>query len=257
MQSCFHRKAISPIIATLLLIVIAIAAGVVVYSYVIGFVGNSTINQGNTPDTLTIDQMYLSSSDSAIPVTAFVRNLGPSPETFATGFSIKSQSMNDVLGIGVRLVATQGDFNVSSLSLSASPGASSIIVNVIGGTCTGNGSLIATGLGNSTSAIATCSAGSYSPTDGTLGLPTGVVEDSESLTTSQASISPVVVGAGGTVFGLVISSGGLSVPINSVIPLTLAPQGVQTNSLLSAGYAYTLQIAGSDGAMVDFQSTSS
>ncbi len=49
-----ERKAISPIIATLLLILIAIAAGVVVYAYVIGFVGNSTTNPGGAQSTISI-----------------------------------------------------------------------------------------------------------------------------------------------------------------------------------------------------------
>ena len=51
-----ERKGISPIIATLLLILIAIAAGVIVYAYVIGFIGNSTSNSGGTTNTLSIDQ---------------------------------------------------------------------------------------------------------------------------------------------------------------------------------------------------------
>lgn len=49
-----ERTAISPIIATLLLILIAIAAGVVVYAYVIGFVGNSTTNSGGAQSTISV-----------------------------------------------------------------------------------------------------------------------------------------------------------------------------------------------------------
>jgi flagellin-like protein len=56
-----HKKAISPIIATLLLILIAIAAGVVVYAYVIGFVGNTTPNpQGS--DLLLVTNFCADSS---------------------------------------------------------------------------------------------------------------------------------------------------------------------------------------------------
>jgi archaeal type IV pilus assembly protein PilA len=57
-----ERKAISPIIATLLLILIAIAAGVVVYAYVIGFVGNSTGNTGNNVSVISIDSFCASAS---------------------------------------------------------------------------------------------------------------------------------------------------------------------------------------------------
>ena len=55
-----ERRAISPIIATLLLILIAIAAGVVVYAYVIGFVGNSTTNPGGAQSTISIQTSCVS-----------------------------------------------------------------------------------------------------------------------------------------------------------------------------------------------------
>jgi archaeal type IV pilus assembly protein PilA len=57
-----ERRAISPIIATLLLILIAIAAGVVVYAYVIGFVGNSTTNTGNSQSTIQVTSSCISAS---------------------------------------------------------------------------------------------------------------------------------------------------------------------------------------------------
>jgi archaeal type IV pilus assembly protein PilA len=55
-----ERRAISPIIATLLLILIAIAAGVVVYAYVIGFVGSNTSNTGATTSVLQIENFCAS-----------------------------------------------------------------------------------------------------------------------------------------------------------------------------------------------------
>ena len=54
------EKAISPIIATLLLILIAIAAGVVVYAYVIGFIGNSTSNSGATTSVIQVNSACIS-----------------------------------------------------------------------------------------------------------------------------------------------------------------------------------------------------
>ncbi|MHB1868602.1 MAG: archaellin/type IV pilin N-terminal domain-containing protein, partial [Nitrososphaerales archaeon] len=101
-----ERKGISPIIATLLLILIAIAAGVIVYAYVVGFIGNSTSNSGGTTNTLSIDQVTLSSSTSAVPVTAYVRNEGPSTESFNTGFFVKGSSLNDQLGPAVQITVT-------------------------------------------------------------------------------------------------------------------------------------------------------
>ena len=89
-----EKKAISPIIATLLLILIAIAAGVVVYAYVIGFVGNSTGNTGSNQNQISIDQVSVASATASFPVTAFVRNLGPSVESFDVGFYAKSSTLN-------------------------------------------------------------------------------------------------------------------------------------------------------------------
>lgn len=74
-----EKKGISPIIATLLLILIAIAAGVIVYAYVIGFIGNSTTNTGNSTSVVSIDNACVSSSTTGCGGGAFsivVRNVG-------------------------------------------------------------------------------------------------------------------------------------------------------------------------------------
>ncbi|MGI0091223.1 MAG: archaellin/type IV pilin N-terminal domain-containing protein [Nitrososphaerales archaeon] len=60
-----RKQGISPIIATLLLILIAIAAGVVVYAYVIGFIGNSTSNPGGAQSTVSIDNSCISASGAS------------------------------------------------------------------------------------------------------------------------------------------------------------------------------------------------
>ena len=60
-----EKRAISPIIATLLLILIAIAAGVVVYAYVINFVGNSSSNSGSTTSVISIGDFCASSAADA------------------------------------------------------------------------------------------------------------------------------------------------------------------------------------------------
>jgi len=72
------KRAISPIIATLLLILIAIAAGVVVYAYVIGFVGNSTSNSGTSQGLISIDNFCASSAShcGGNNYTISIRNAG-------------------------------------------------------------------------------------------------------------------------------------------------------------------------------------
>lgn len=72
-----RKKGISPIIATLLLILIAIAAGVIVYAYVVGFIGNSVNQNGTGPssETFNINSWYVNSTGSAVS-ELFVQNTG-------------------------------------------------------------------------------------------------------------------------------------------------------------------------------------
>lgn len=71
------KKGISPIIATLLLILIAVGAGVILYGYVVGFIGSS-IQNGTAPpiETLTIPAWVIASNGST--VTIYVQNTGQS-----------------------------------------------------------------------------------------------------------------------------------------------------------------------------------
>ncbi|MGF3498080.1 MAG: archaellin/type IV pilin N-terminal domain-containing protein [Candidatus Methanosuratincola sp.] len=67
------KKGVSPIIATLLLIVIAVAAAVVTYSFVMGFIGTST-NPSGQQGQLTYDAYTFDSSTDEL--TVYIRNTG-------------------------------------------------------------------------------------------------------------------------------------------------------------------------------------
>jgi len=70
------KKGVSPIIATLLLIVIAVAAAVVTYSFVMGFIGTST-NPSGQQGQLSYDSYSLKSIDDENGnLTVFIRNIG-------------------------------------------------------------------------------------------------------------------------------------------------------------------------------------
>ena len=99
-----ERTAISPIIATLLLILIAIAAGVVVYAYVIGFVGSSTGTQGSGTSQLSID--IASGSSSSSSVTAYVRNIGGSSAIITAFYVLDSAGAIVAGGAFIGTVAT-------------------------------------------------------------------------------------------------------------------------------------------------------
>jgi len=66
------RKAISPVIATLLLILVAVASGLVLYSYVMGYLGSMTKGGSSMQGLLSLD----SSSATASSIVAYVRNVG-------------------------------------------------------------------------------------------------------------------------------------------------------------------------------------
>jgi flagellin-like protein len=77
-----NKKGVSPIIATLLLIVIAVAAAVVTYAFVTGFIGTAT-SQPNQLETMTIDY---GSITSATNIIAYVRNTGTKPEILGVAY---------------------------------------------------------------------------------------------------------------------------------------------------------------------------
>ena len=104
-----QRKGISPIIATLLLILIAIAAGVVVYAYVLGFMGNSINQNGNGPiaESLSINA-WSDNQGGRHNITAYIQNTGQNAITIIS-FYVYNSSGN--------LIYTNTTFG--SLSISA------------------------------------------------------------------------------------------------------------------------------------------
>src|SRR5579875_261703 len=226
------RRAISPIIATLLLILIAIAAGVLVYAYVTGFIGNTTTNSGGTLNTISIDQLFLSSKPSAFPVTAFVRNQGPGTESFNTGFYLKGGSVNYQLGPAVIVSGSGTTDTVTAVSL-AYASSTSLTVTVTG--CSSTDTMTIKGFGNSASAA--CSSGTASVT---LSLTGSGFTVSSGFSATSGSFTGVVVGTA-------VGAGTILVAPNSVAQLTLAPQGANINSM-SSGSTYTFQATGTDTA---------
>ncbi len=116
-----HKKGISPIIATLLLILIAIAAGVVVYAYVIGFVGNTTTG-GNpiVPESFNIPEWTYSSG----ALTVYVQNTGHNTINITSAF---------VLNNGGSVVSSN-----TTLSDTISPGSTlGIVVQPVSGVQSG------------------------------------------------------------------------------------------------------------------------
>jgi len=77
------KKAISPIIATLLLVAIAVAAAVIAYSWVMGFIGGTTATTPPAQGQITVENVA-GLVDGATSVTITVRNSGNKAVTMST-----------------------------------------------------------------------------------------------------------------------------------------------------------------------------
>ncbi len=88
------KKGVSPIIATLLLIVIAVAAAVVTYSFVMGFIGTST-NPSGQQGQLTYDAYTFYDNKT---LNVYIRNIGTKSVTISTCYigGINASDVDDV-----------------------------------------------------------------------------------------------------------------------------------------------------------------
>jgi hypothetical protein len=68
------KRAFSAVIASLILMLLAVAAGVVVYGYVMGWLGGATTTTGGTQGKLQVDSMHANGTADTIKI--YVRNTG-------------------------------------------------------------------------------------------------------------------------------------------------------------------------------------
>lgn len=78
----YSSKGVSTFIAVLLLMSLAVAAGVVLYSYTMGYLGG--IGGGTTIGTMSLDTATANATSNTI--TAYVRNIGRSSIDFDTAY---------------------------------------------------------------------------------------------------------------------------------------------------------------------------
>ena len=81
----FNNRAVSAVIATLLLIAIAVAAAIIVYVFSIGLLGGLQTSGGQQVKQQLIMEAY-NWVDTTKPVTLTLRNVGPAKEQFADWF---------------------------------------------------------------------------------------------------------------------------------------------------------------------------
>ena len=262
-----NKKGISPIIATLLLILIAIAAGVVVYAYVLGFVGNSTGNSGGNVATLSIDQVTFASAASSVPVQAFLRNEGPISDSFTASFYVKSTSLNLQVGPAITVsCATCSGAGTSytipgGFKLTATGSNTVTVAPITAITCAGSPSALTVSVfGQTATNIETCAAGTATPVVATFTLGTGVVFSASLTTAAGSPASEQITSSAALIYGVIITTGSITIPSGTVFQFNLAQQGVQaggTPNPLTSGVTYTLSLTGNDGASTSASGKSS
>jgi len=110
------RKGISTFIATLLLMVLAVAAGVVIYAYVMGYLGGFT-----TPQTMGAISLDTSSLTIGTGVSAYIRNIGHTSFTasavYVDGVAIKQAATGTPPVIGWSFSGTVDEGKVGQLTI--------------------------------------------------------------------------------------------------------------------------------------------
>ena len=253
-----QKKGISPIIATLLLILIAIAAGVIVYAYVIGFIGASTSNSGGTTNTLSIDQVTFSSKASNFPVTVYVRNEGPTSESFNTGFFAKNSSSNNVLVGAVELMNSSATPpTITKVSLLYSSATFINVTVTLQSVCaTGQHVLEIVGFGNTTALTSafylSCKSTNLNQATVNLEIPsTSGLTVSSDFNATVSSLTVALTQNVYKVIGVSLIAGTYQLSVNSVATFTLAgaASGSSGNTeIVTKGITYTVQVTGTDGA---------
>jgi len=96
------KAGVSPVIATILLILIAIAAGVIIYTYTIGFLGTAGPETGQ--GELVIDAATY--DVSLTNATLFIRNVGGVNLEFAAGSVFATHVSSGTLDVSTALCTT-------------------------------------------------------------------------------------------------------------------------------------------------------
>jgi len=121
------RKGISPIIATVLLILIAIATGIVIYAFATGWIGGR-LNQGSGPQAVLVVETGYWDKDNNLFVL-YVRNDGGAPANITRAYitdpngnvyyidvsHISSDASLAKAGSGQGVIVTPGNVNTTAI----------------------------------------------------------------------------------------------------------------------------------------------
>ncbi len=254
MKTITSKKGISPIIATLLLILIAIAAGVIVYAYVVGFVGSTTSGSSNKT-ILAYDQYNLAGGAALVnnQVSAYVKNSGTSSEIYSisttglvSGYLQPSGGTSEQLQLAVLVTVTSAwTEGTGSFALSIASTTSFSFVYTAG---SDSGKLLINFMGQTSTITGTTSG----TTTLTFTIPSTLSATSGSLTLNTAATTTIPTSAAGVKLNELVGSFPASLtmtqPISSIQGFTMAPQSGAT--AVVSGTTYALQVVGNDGAQI-------
>lgn len=127
------KRAFSPVIAALILMLLAVATGVVVYAYVMGWIGGATRSEGGQ-SVLSLDASNANATTNMI--TAYVRNIGGKSVTPSKAYVDNYEAIS----ISPTTVIAEGA--VATLTINAtSPGLATDITYEVKIVCTDGTSL--------------------------------------------------------------------------------------------------------------------
>ena len=112
-----NNRGVSPVIATILLILIAVAAGVVVYTYAIGWLGTSSTQADVTQSRIQIDLASYNATSQT--VTVYYRNTGDNTATISMIYIMEGSQVKRSETINVDLPpneTTNSTFDVGQLT---------------------------------------------------------------------------------------------------------------------------------------------
>jgi flagellin-like protein len=118
-----HRKGISPIIATVILVLIAVAAGVMLWLWVSGFTSAMPAEQQALNERIRIDAVKVEDgSGGGKSVTIYVRNIGKTDVTIGAAYILDTSNTIIASNTGTQTLISPGSVEgvtVSSVQLSS------------------------------------------------------------------------------------------------------------------------------------------
>lgn len=129
------RKAVSPVIATLLLILIAVAAAVLVYVWVTGYATSATSQPPAGRVALKIDAAYYT-DDANKQIVFYIRNVGDTTATIDYVYVFSSDMKSLVASAPTASISgattlTPGQLGKITATLDASLGSGGYVVKVV------------------------------------------------------------------------------------------------------------------------------